>query len=290
MTIHRAKTLLIPAVIVGLYGCSRAPAGAPAPGADPQGSPAAAAHGARRLIWSDDFNGRAGAPPDQAKWHAVTGPYGADSHELEYYTARASNVALDGAGHLVITARRETRTADGVTRHYTSGRIETGGLFQTKYGELDARIKLPPGAGLWPAFWALGSDYGRVGWPGSGEIDVMEALGKDPFTFYGTIHGPSTRSSDGWSMTVYKRTRASLAVGFHTYGVRWSPGKVVFTFDQVPYGTRTRAALRPGDRWALDKPFYLLLNLAVGGVWPGNPNAATHFPARMVVDWVRVYS
>jgi len=278
-------------VTAALAGCSSALAGPPArgphqvqpSGADPIEAPP-------KLIWSDDFNGPAGAPPDSAKWHAVSGAYGAGSHELEYYTARPSNVALDGAGHLVITALRETYGALGVTRQYTSARIETGGLFQTMYGSLDASIKLPEGPGLWPAFWALGSDYARVGWPGSGEIDMMEALGDDPFAFYGSIHGPSSASPDGWDMTVLKRSRASLAAGFHVYGVRWSPGKVVFTFDGVPYAARIRAALRPSDRWTLDKPFYLLLDLAVGGDWPGSPNGSTRFPAHMVVDWVRVYS
>ena len=284
------KPLLIFAVIALLVGCSSAPAAAPGVSADGHHASPTDGQPAKKLIWSDDFTGPAGASPDPAKWKVVTGAYGSGSHELEYYTARSSNVALDGAGHLVITARRETHTGHGVTRPYTSGRLETGGLFQTTYGELDSRIKLPAGAGLWPAFWALGSDYPRVGWPGSGEIDMMEALGQDSFTAYGTIHGPSSSSSAGWSMTVYKRTRVSLAAGFHVYGVRWSPGKILFTFDGVPYAVRTRSDLRPGDRWVLNKPFYLLLNLAVGGVWPGNPNASTPFPARMLVDWVRVYS
>jgi beta-glucanase (GH16 family) len=278
-------------VIAALAGCSTVLATAPAPNASRhQTSGADAREAAARLIWSDDFNGPAGAPPDPAKWHAVTGPYGADSHELEYYTDRSTNVTLDGAGNLVITARRETYSGDSVTRQYTSARIETGGLFQTMYRELDARIKLPEGQGLWPAFWALGSDYARVGWPGSGEIDMMEELGKNPFVFYGSIHGPSRASPDGWTITVAKRSRASLAARFHVYGVRWSPGKVVFTLDGVPYGARTRADLKPGDRWALNHPFYLLLDLAVGGDWPGSPNASTPFPARMLVDWVRVYS
>lgn len=295
---RRRKALLIPAVTATLAGCSAALAGCSTAlvGAPPRGPEQHRTSGAGprltppKLIWSDDFNGPPGAPPDPAKWHAVTGAYGAGSHELEYYTGRSSNVALDGAGHLVLTGVRETYRRHGVTRRYTSARIETGGRFETMYGELEARIKLPEGYGLWPAFWALGSDYARVGWPGSGEIDMMEALGKDPFVYYGSVHGPSRASPDGWTMTVAKRSRTSLAAGFHVYGVRWSPGKVVFTFDGVPYATRTPAALRPGERWVLDRPFYLLLDLAVGGEWPGNPDASTRFPARMVVDWVRVYS
>jgi beta-glucanase (GH16 family) len=258
--------------------------------------PAAQAHTvvdppARKLIWADNFNGPAGAAPNPAKWQAMSWYVGTRGDgELEYYTSQASNVSLDGAGHLVITARRMKYTSDGVTRYYTSGRIETEARFQTTYGELEARIKLPAGQGLWPAFWAVGSDYDQVGWPDCGEIDMMEALGNDPFTFYGTIHGPSADSSYGYGLIAAKRSRVSLAAGFHVYGVTWSPSKIVFTLDGVPYSVRTRASLSPGDRWVFNKPFFLILNLAVGGHWPGSPNASTPFPARMVVDWVKVYS
>lgn len=272
-----AKALLI-AGAIAMAGCSAMPAAAPARGSG------------RTLIWEDNFAGPAGGRPDPHKWRAVTGPYGSDTHELEWYTARSSNVALDGAGHLVITARRETHTGNGVTRRYTSARLETAGLFQTMYGELDARIKIPAGQGLWPAFWGLGSDYPRVGWPRSGELDMMEALGNDPFTVYGTIHGPSSDSPAGWSVTMHTRHRVSLAAGYHVYGARWSPDKVVFTLDGVPYAQRKRTSLKAANHWVLNKPFYLILNLAVGGDWPGSPNASTPFPARMLVDWVKVYS
>jgi beta-glucanase (GH16 family) len=245
---------------------------------------------AHKLIWADNFNGPAGAAPNPAKWQPVSWPGGTGDGELEYYTTRRSNVSLDGTGHLVITARRETYTGDGATRYFTSGRIETKGLFQTTYGELEARIKLPAGQGLWPAFWALGSDYDRVGSPDSGEIDMMEALGNDPFTVYGTIHGPSADSRNGYGMTTYAHSRMSLAAGFHVYGVTWTPSKIVFTLDGVPYAAKGPASLGPGDRWVFNKPFYMILNLAVGGVWPGKPNASTRFPASMLVDWVKVYS
>jgi beta-glucanase (GH16 family) len=245
----------------------------------------------RKLIWADTFNGPVGAAPNPAKWQAMSWYVGTRGDgELEYYTPRASNVALDGAGHLVITARRMKYTSDGVTRYYTSGRIETEGQFQTTYGEIEARIKLPAGQGLWPAFWAAGSDYDRVGWPDCGEIDIMEALGNDPFTTYGTIHGPSASSSFGYGLIAAKRSSVSLAAGFHVYGVIWSPSEIVFTLDGVPYSVRTRASLAPGDRWVFNKPYFLILNLAVGGHWPGSPSASTQFPARMVVDWVKVYS
>lgn len=247
-------------------------------------------HSAPKLIFVDEFKGRAGAPPDPGKWQLVSGGGGWGNQELEYYTSRASNVALDGEGHLAITARRETyRGSDGVTRYYTAGRLQTKGLFQSTYGVLEARIKIPSGRGLWPAFWALGGNIDSVGWPACGEIDMMENLGNDPFTIYGSIHGPQAGLLNGYDIEATKRLPVSLAAGFHVYAVRWSPNKIVFTLDGVPYATKTPASLRRGQRWVFNKPFYLLLNVAVGGTWPGSPNSSTPFPATMRVDWVRVY-
>jgi beta-glucanase (GH16 family) len=242
------------------------------------------------LIWSDEFNGPAGASPDPTKWSVQTGGDGWGNNELEYYTAQASNVALDGRGHLAITARRENYTGGGVTREYTSARLQTKGLFATTYGRIEAKIKLPAGPGLWPAFWALGSDIDSVGWPGSGEIDTMESLGSDPFTLYGSIHGPEPGSLKGYHLTTPEHSAVSLASRFHDFGVEWSPSAITFTLDGVPYSTVTPASLSAGQQWVFNKPFYLLLNLAVGGDWPGSPQASTPFPATMLVDWVRVYS
>lgn len=239
--------------------------------------------------WSDEFNGPAGSAPDPAKWNIEVGGDGWGNEELEYYTSRAANVALDGRGHLAITARREGYTgADGRTREYTSARLQTKGLFSTTYGRIEARIKLPAGAGLWPAFWALGSDIESVGWPASGEIDVMESLGSDPFTLFGSLHGPEEGQSRGYSFTAPERSVGSLAKHFHTYGVLWTSSSITFTFDGAFYSTIARTQLSPQE-WVFDKPFFLLLNLAVGGSWPGAPNASTRFPATVLVDWVRVY-
>jgi beta-glucanase (GH16 family)/transcriptional regulator with XRE-family HTH domain len=242
---------------------------------------------AHKLIWHDEFQGSAGAPPDSTKWQVVTGAGGWGNHELEDYTARASNVSLDGKGHLAITAEHGTYADGGATRNYTSGRIQTKGLYQSKYGQIEARIKLPAGQGLWPAFWALGADGA---WPASGEIDVMESIGSKPSTIFGSIHGPQAGSSRGYAISATEHAHASLAASFHTYGVDWSPTKIVFTLDGVPYATRTPSDLTSKQSWVFNKPFYLLLNLAVGGTWPGSPKASTRFPATMLVDWVRVYS
>lgn len=243
-----------------------------------------------KLVWSDDFNGPAGSSPGPTRWQAVSGGNGWGNDELESYTPRAANVALDGAGHLAITARREAYTGpDGVTRNYTSARIQSKGLFQIRYGTIEARIQVPVGQGLWPAFWMLGSNIDAVSWPACGEIDVMENIGSDPFTAHGTIHGPDTSTGAAYGLGATVRSTTSLAAGFHVYRTTWSPDAISFGLDGVTYETRTPSSLRGGQQWVFDHPFYLLLNLAVGGAWPGSPDSSTQFPATMLVDWVRAY-
>ena len=166
--------------------------------------------------------------------------------ELQYYTSNSNNLAVDGAGHLVITALSGSYTgSDGVTRNYTSGAIQTKGLFQARYGTLEARIEIPQGQGMWPAFWAVGSDTDSVGWPRCGEIDMMENLRNDPFTIYGSIHGPQSGVANGYGITTAKHSHVSLAGGFHLYGVTWSPNKLVFTLDGAAYATYTPESLSP---------------------------------------------
>ena len=244
------------------------------------------------LAWSDEFDGPAGSTPDSSKWQMVTGGYGFGHNELQYYTARSSNVATDGQGNLAITARSESYSSGAYTRPYTSSKIETRGLFATTYGSIQARIKLPVGRGLWPALWAIGADIDQVGAPECGEIDMMENLGHDPYTVHANIHGPTMPATPGGYAPISTTTRSatSLADDFHVYGVNWSPGSIQITLDGVVYATYTPSSLSPGQKWVFDKPFYLILNLAVGGDWPGAPDATTSFPATMLVDWVRVYS
>jgi beta-glucanase (GH16 family) len=190
----------------------------------------------------------------------------------------------------VITARRETYTdSNGVARHFTSGSIETRGLFQRRYGTLLARIWIPRGRGLWPQFWALGANYDAVGWPRCGEIDVMENTGDNPFKIKGSIHGPQAHSSIDYAIHRDMWSKVSLAGGFHIYGVHWSPNKITFILDGVPYGTVTPADLSSGQHWVFDRPFFLILTLAIQATPGKQPNASTRFPARMLVDWVRVY-
>ena len=142
------------------------------------------------LTWSDEFNGPDGSPVDSSKWVLETGGNGWGNQELEYYTTRPESSFLQG-GNLVIKVRAEKFTgADGVTRDYTAARLKTAGKFSQTYGRFEARIKIPKGQGIWPAFWMLGDDIDKVGWPASGEIDIMENIGKEPALVHGTIHGP----------------------------------------------------------------------------------------------------
>jgi beta-glucanase (GH16 family) len=242
----------------------------------------------RTLIWSDEFDGDAGAPPGP-DWNFDTGGNGWGNEELETYTSRTANAELDGQGDLVITARAEKYTGkDGITRDYTSARLETLHKFEFQYGLAEARIQVPAGQGLVGQFWMLGQEaYEQENWPACGEIDVAEVLGSEPNTVNGTLHAPWP-----WAPTGEQGQDTSptpLSAGFHTYGVEWEPERISFMLDGVVYKTITPADLPARAAWPFRHPYFLLLDLAVGGEWPGAPNASTHFPAQMLVDWVRVW-
>ncbi len=242
-----------------------------------------------KLVWSDEFNGPAGTPPAASRWIHDIGAWGYTDNELQTYTGTPANASLDGHGHLAIVARRQTVTGpDHRTRQYTSARLETQGLFSATYGLIEARMKVPAGAGLWPAFWMLGNDVNTAGWPASGEIDVIEALGQHPSMAHGYINGPSNRAPH-YTVGHTTVSRASLASGFHTYAVSWSRNSITWLLDGVPYGTATPKDLPPGARWVFNRPFHLVLNLAIGGDWAGPPDSSTRFPSTLLVDWVRAY-
>lgn len=255
-----------------------------------------------RLAWADEFNAAAGTLPDPARWSADTGATGFGNQELEYYCAPGAatapcnpaqpNAAQDGTGNLVISARR---SASGV---WTSARLKTLGRATFQYGRIEARLRLPTGAGLWPAFWALGNDIGTVGWPTSGEIDIMEnvaanvpgGLGAD--VVKATLHGPGYSGGNGIGKAFRFPSGSRVDDGFHVYGVTWSRDSLQFYVDSVssPFVTITPANAPAGAAWAFDKPFFLLLNLAVGGTWPKSPDGTTPNPAQLIVDYVRVYT
>ena len=242
-----------------------------------------------KLVWSDEFNGRNGSGVDTTKWVSEVGGGKWGNQELEYYTNRLQNAYIQ-AGNLVIKSQQEKYTgADGATWNYTSARLKTLGKFTQTYGRFEARMKIPFGQGLWPAFWMLGDDIDRVDWPACGEIDIMENIGKEPSTIYGSIHGPGYIGGTGIGAPYRLPGKQRFSDDFHVFAVEWEPDTIRFYVDKDLYATRTRAELKPGWKWVFDHPFFLLLNVAVGGDWPGNPDTTTVFPQTMLVDYVRVY-
>jgi beta-glucanase (GH16 family) len=244
-----------------------------------------------RLTWSDEFNTADGSTPDPRKWTYDLGGNGWGNHELESYTSRPENAKIV-SGKLVITARQEQYTgADGIIQPYSSARLKTQGLFAQAYGRFEARIKIPRGQGIWPAFWMMGDDINRVDWPDCGEIDIMENIGREPGMVYGSLHAPSfvAPASDASKGTPLPGGQ-NLADDFHLYAAEWEPGVVRFYVDSNNYATFTEPEWPKGGRWAFDHPFFIILNVAVGGDWPKNPDATSQFPQQMLVDYVRVYS
>src|SRR5437879_11131459 len=244
-----------------------------------------------KLAWSDEFNGADGSSPDSSKWTYDTGGKGWGNKELECYTNRLQNAQVK-SGNLVITAQKESITcSDGVSSSYTSARLKTQGLFSQAYGRFEARIKIPAGQGMWPAFWMLGNDIGTVGWPKCGEIDIMENIGKEPGTVHGPLHSSSTvaQTSDA-SAPFSLPAGQNFAADFHLYAVEWEPGSIRFYVDSSLYATFTQSQWPAGGSWSFDHPFFILLNVAVGGNWPGSPDATAVFPQEMLVDYVRVYT
>jgi beta-glucanase (GH16 family) len=238
------------------------------------------------ITWQDEFNGAANSPIDGNKWKFDIGGSGWGNNEQQYYTNSTSNVRHDGQGHLAITARKENPAnyqCHYGTCQYTSGRILTADKFSQTYGRFEASIKVPRGQGIWPAFWMLGGNN----WPTTGEIDIMEHVGKDPTTVYGTVHGPGYSGAEGVGGN--RNLGVPLSDAFHTYAVEWSPNLIVWFVDGSEYFRVTPASLG-GDQWVFDHSFFMILNLAVGGHWPGYPDGTTQFPQTMLVDYVRVSS
>lgn len=194
--------------------------------------PVSAAPKDRRLVWSDEFNGAPGAPPDLSKWAYDLGGGGWGNHELEVHTDSRSNSYLDGEGNLVIQALQPT------PGHYTSARLKTQGKFSTAYGRVEARIKIPYGQGIWPAFWMLGNNQKDAGWPACGEIDIMENIGREPGVVHGTVHGPARRIQDRPRESTEARLRTTKPAHGHT-GLRRSPGALRHPPpDQAPAAAR----------------------------------------------------
>jgi beta-glucanase (GH16 family) len=241
------------------------------------------------LVWNDEFSAPNGSLPDPSKWILETGGGGWGNNEFETYTERVQNAYVQD-GNLVITAIEEKyKGRDGIPRQYTSARLKTMGLFEQKYGRFEARIRIPQGQGMWPAFWMLGNNIGTVDWPNCGEIDVMENIGREPAKVHGSLHGPGYSGGNGLT-GVYTLPSGKFADDFHIFAVEWEPSAIRFYVDSNWYETRTPGDLPEGKTWVFDHPFFILLNLAVGGDWPGTPDHTTVFPQHMLVDYVRVYA
>jgi beta-glucanase (GH16 family) len=242
------------------------------------------------LVWADEFDQADGTQPAASRWVLETGGGGWGNNELQTYTTRTNNCRIVG-GNLVIEARAETFTGtDNITRNFTSARLKTLGKAAWTHGRIEGRLQVPRGNGLWPAFWMLGTNFHSAGWPACGEIDLMEHIGREPDRVYGTLHGPGYSGANGIGESHTLPGGAAFADAFHVFAVEWETNRIRWYVDGQPFFTVTPASLPPDAQWVFEQPQFLLLNLAVGGNWPGNPDGSTIFPQRLVVDYVRIYA
>ncbi|MBO6828616.1 MAG: family 16 glycosylhydrolase [Allomuricauda sp.] len=233
------------------------------------------------LTLSEEFDTDGQPNPSIWGYEIGTGENGWGNQELQYYTDRSDNVTVQN-GVLLITAREESFEGSA----YTSARLITKDKFEQRYGRFEARIRLPYGQGIWPAFWMLGADIDENPWPGAGEIDIMEYRGQEPTVLIGSMHGPGYSAGEAISKE-YELTNDRFDTGFHIFGIEWGPEYVNFYVDDVLYNQITPEDV-PGP-WVFNKPFYILMNVAVGGTFVGSPDDETVFPQTMLVDYVRVY-
>ncbi len=231
------------------------------------------------LTWSDEFSG---SSLDVNSWNYETGGGGWGNNELENYTTSDKNSYLS-KGYLVIEARKETSGSN----NYTSARLQTKGKKEFKYGRMDIRAKLPKGKGIWPAIWMLGSNISTTPWPASGEIDIMELLGHEPNKVYGTMHWGNVGAGSTHIGNSYVLPGEDFSQKFHVFSIVWDASKIEWYVDDKKFFTGNKTDVN--GNYPFDQPFFFILNLAVGGAWPGNPDANTVFPQRMIVDYVRVY-
>lgn len=231
------------------------------------------------LVMQDEFD--TDGTPNSGIWDydIGTGVNGWGNNELQYYTDRTENVTVQN-GVLIITAREESFEGSA----YTSARLLTKGKFEQKYGRYEARIRLPYGQGMWPAFWLLGAT--DEAWPQRGEIDIMENRGQEPTLISGTVHGPGYSAGESITKS-YSLDNDRFDTGFHVFGIEWGPEYINFYADDVLYNQITPADVT--GEWVFDKPFFIIMNVAVGGSYVGSPNSETTFPQTMLVDYVRVY-
>jgi beta-glucanase (GH16 family) len=237
------------------------------------------------LAWADEFAQADGTSPDPNNWVFDLGAGGWGNKELQHYTARTNNARIEN-GQLVIEAKAESHRGS----NHTSARLKTQGKWSWTYGRIEARIKIPGTQGIWPAFWMLGTNISSARWPGCGEIDILENIGSEPAIVHGTVHGPGYSGGSGISGAFNLPTNGAFADDFHVYAIEWTTNQIKWFVDDRHYFTLTPARLPAGTKWVFDQPQFLLLNVAVGGQWPGYPDETTVLPQRMLVDYVRVYA
>ena len=234
-----------------------------------------------QLVVQDEFDSD-GAPNSEIwNFDIGTGVNGWGNNELQYYTDRPENVQVQN-GYLIITAKEEPYRGS----NYTSAKLLTKGKIEQTYGRFEARMKLPWGQGIWPAFWMLGADIDVNPWPGAGEIDIMEYRGQNPSIVLGSVHGPGYSGGEAVTKS-YTLQNDRFDTGFHVFGIEWGSDYVNYYVDDVLYNQITPADV-PGE-WVFNKPFYVIINLAVGGTFVGSPNEETVFPQTMIIDYVRIY-
>jgi len=268
-------------IIILLGACTASPpepTQTPVPTPIPSPTPAPWDRAGWNIVWHDEFDG---AELDRANWNFDFGGGGWGNAELQTYTSQPENVRIEN-GMLVIEARADPTLPGG--RPYSSARIKTQGRLSWKYGRVEARIKLPYGQGIWPAFWMMGDNYKC--WPACGEIDIFEFVGKTPDTIYATVHAPGYSGGKGVGSKLVVSEDA-LKNDFHVYAIEWQENEIRWLFDEREFFKLTPADVP--DKWIFDHEFFIVMNVAVGGRWPGTPDETTVFPQFMYVDYVRVY-
>lgn len=242
-----------------------------------------------QLVWSDEFNSF-----NSATWNHEVGGGGFGNSEREYYTnGQNTSIQFDAAANsnvLVLEARKENPANYNCWYgrcEYTSSRLNTSGKKTFQYGRIEARMKLPQTQGIWPAFWMLGNDIGSVGWPQCGEIDIMEHVGFEPVTTHGAIHGPGYSGNTPFIGANY--LNEAVNANYHVYAVEWNSTSIKYFVDGNLFYQVTKAQVQTYGNWVYDHPMFIILNVAVGGGWPGSPDGTSTFPQRMLVDYIRVY-
>lgn len=283
-TLRAAALTVLVALVAPVAGCAVVAPSTTGATRPPSSDPADAEGSG--LVWAAEFDGEAGAALDPAEWMLSDRGDGYGNNEMQVYTPRSDNVWIDGDGVLHLIARAES-AADprGFSGAYTSGRIETRARFE--HGRVEARIRVPAGQGLWSAFWLFGASLDGEQWPAVGEIDIMEVLGDAAEVHNGVI--AARDSGERWTRSAATPGGDAYSEDWHVYAVSWDDDAIAFSVDDRETLTVSRDQLAADERWPFDRPYSITLNLAVGGDWPGPPDAQTTFPAEMLVDWVRVY-